>query len=125
MPAVAEDRAIVGERRDLAHAMRNVHDRKSLGPKTVEDRVDPLDVRRRERRGRLVEDQELRRASERPRDLDHLAARERKIAHDFVRMNVLAMHAGKQALGAAALGAPVDQSEPARRLGRTDVLGDT
>ena len=42
--------------------------------KTIEDRVDTLDVRRGERRGRLVQNQELGRASERACDLDHLSA---------------------------------------------------
>ena len=74
MPAVAEDRTIVCKRHDLAHAMGDVHDRKPIAAKTVEDRVDTFHVGRGESRGRLVQDQELGRPSERACDLDHLSA---------------------------------------------------
>jgi hypothetical protein len=44
--------------------------------------------------------------------------------NDVFRMHVLAVNASQQAFGAAPLGAPVNQPQPTRWLGRADVLGD-
>ena len=57
------------------------------------------------RRCRLIEYQELGRPSERPRYLDHLSTREGKIRHEFIWMDILAVDAGEQGFGEAALGA--------------------
>ena len=69
--------------------------------------------------------QELGRPSERPRYLDHLSTREGKIAHEFIRMDILAVDAGEQGFGEAALGATVNQPEPPRRFRRADILGNS
>ena len=81
MAAVAEHRGAVGQRFDLVHAMRDVEDGDVLGLQPGEQRVDLLDVGAGQRRSRLVEDQQLRLLAERLGDLDHLAARQRQVAH--------------------------------------------
>ena len=106
MAAVAEHRDLVGEFLDLVHAVRDVEQRQALVAQAVQDRVDALDVRRGERRGRLVEDQELRIAAERLGDLDHLPARQRQVADPRARVDVLAADPGEQLLRPPPLRAP-------------------
>ncbi len=58
--AVAEHRAVVGQLGDLVHAVRDVDDRHALRLELLEQREDLGDVGGRQRRGRFVEDQNLR-----------------------------------------------------------------
>jgi hypothetical protein len=122
--AVAEHRADVGERLDLVHAVRDVEDRETVRPQAGEDLVDLLDIGGGQRRGRLVEDQELRVAAERLGDLNHLAARERKVAHPLHGVHVGTADAGEELAGDLALPPAVDQAEATRRIGDADVVGD-
>ena len=117
---VAEHRAIVGERRDLAQAVRDEYDRKSVLSQTIEDPVDALHVHRGKCRGRLVEYQVVRDAQ---RAISIWRREERSRTIRLVQ--ILAMHAGKKLFGAAALGAPINQLEFARRLRRANVLSDS
>ena len=122
--AVAKDGRPVGQRLDLVHAMGDVKDGDVLGFQPRQEGVDLVDVRAGQRRGRLVENEQLRLLAERLGDLDHLAARQRQIAHADDAVDVLAADLGEQRLGAAALGARVDQTEAARRRGDRNVVRD-
>ena len=114
--AVAEDRERVAERLDLVHAVRDEERRDALGLQLGQEIIDGLDVARGQGRGRLVEDQHLRVAAERLGDLDHLAARQRQVADQRARVDVLAAHAGEQRLGARPPG-------PGGRSGRSGAAG--
>ena len=77
--AVAEHRALVGELGDLVHAVRDVEQRQPFGAQPLQHGEDLRDIGRRQRRGRLVEDQDARLARQRLGDLDHLPARQRQV----------------------------------------------
>ena len=109
---VAEHRAVVGKLGDLMHAMRNVDDRHPVLSQLLEHGENLLDVGGGQRRGRLVEDQDLGVAGERLGDLDHLAPGQRELASRRVRMDVFGPDAGEERLGDPALLATVDQAEP-------------
>ncbi len=116
MAAVAEHRSAVGQSFDLVHAVGNIKDRDVLHLQSRQQRIDFFDVRARQGGGRLVEDEKLRLLAERLGDFDHLAARQRQIAHAQQRIDVLAADFGKQCLGAPALRTVVDHAEaPGRR----------
>jgi hypothetical protein len=123
VPAVAKHRADVGELFDLVHAMGDVENGQVLVAQLAEDLVDLVHVRRGQRRGGLVQDQQLGIAAERLGDLDHLAARQGQVLDQLARMQVGATDPGQQVLGPAPLGAPVDETEAAGRRGDADVVG--
>ena len=110
---------VSAERLDLVHAVRDVERcRRPRALQLGEHGVDLLDVGAGQRRGRLVEDQELGvacRAPWRSRPSGGATAAGRAPATRGI--DVLAADAGEQLLGAAALGAAVDQAEAARRIG--------
>jgi hypothetical protein len=122
--AVAKHRAVVGERRDLVHAVRDVDDREALVAQPVQQREHALDVGGRQRRGRLVEDQDLRLARQRLGDLDHLPAREREARDRRQRVDALRAGPRQRGFGDPTLRAAIDQAAPARRVGDADVVGD-
>ena len=122
--AVAEDRAFVGEFGDLVHAVRDVEERQALGAQALQHREHLGDVRRGQRRGRLVENEDARLARQRLGDLDHLPARQRQILDRRQRMDVRRAGARERLLGDAPLRAPVDQAEAQRRIADRDVVGD-
>ena len=115
MAAVAQHRDLVGQLLDLMHAVRDVEQRKALIAQAVKDRIDAVDVRRGERRGSFVEDQELGIAAERLGDLDDLPARQRQVADPRARIDVVAADPGEQFLRLPPLRALVDEAEAARR----------
>ena len=104
--AVAEDREGVAERLDLVHAVRDEEHADALAPcSSASSVVDGLDVAAGQRRGRLVEDEEL---GVRPSALAISTIWRRdsdEVADQRARVDVLAADAGEQLLGAAALGA--------------------
>ena len=90
----------VAERLDLVHAVRDEEHADALGLQLGEHVVDGVDVAAGERRGRLVEDEELGVLAQRLGDLDHLPARQRQVADQRARIDVLAVDARQQLLGA-------------------------
>ena len=122
--AVPEHGALVGELRDLVHAVRNEQERQPLLAQALEDDEHLGDVGRRQRRSRLVENENTRLAGQRLGDLHHLPARQRQILDQRHRMNVGRAGALERFLSEASLRAPVDQPEAARRIGDCDVVGD-
>ena len=124
MASVAEHGGSVGERLDLVHAVRDVEDGDALGFESREHRIDLLHVGAGESRGGLVEDQELRPLAERLGDLDHLAPRQRQVAHPHQRVDVRAADLGQQGLGAAALRPGIDEAEAPRRRSDRDIVRD-
>ena len=65
---------------DLGLAMRDEDDRGAGRPEVAEDGEEALDVRRRQRRGRLVEDEDAPGGGEGAGDLDELALGDRQLA---------------------------------------------
>ena len=122
--AVPEHGALVGELRDLVHAVRNEQERQPLLAQALEDDEHLGDVGGGQRRSRLVENEEARLARQRLGDLHHLPARQRQILDQRHRMDVGRSGARERILGEAPLRAPVDQPETARRIGDGDVVGD-
>ena len=78
---VAKDRTFVGDFGDLVHAMRDVEQREALRAQPLQHHEDLGDVGGRQRRGRLVENENARVARQSLGDLDHLAARQRQVFH--------------------------------------------
>ena len=122
--AVPKHRALVGELRDLVHAVRNEQQRKPLLAQALEDDKHLGDVGGGQGRRRLVEDEDAGLARQRLGDLDHLPARQRQILDQRHRMDVGRAGALERLLGEAPLRAPVDEAEAARRIGDGDVVGD-
>ena len=79
-PAVAQDRDGVGQVEDLAQEVRDEDDRATPRAQAADDLVEPFDLRRRQARRRLVEDDEVGVAGERAQDLDLLLLRDRQAA---------------------------------------------
>ncbi len=122
-PAVAEHRAFVGQLGDLVHPVRDVEQRHAVAAQPLQDGVDPGHVGRRQRRRRLVEDQDARLPGQGLGDLDQLASRQRKLLDQCQRMDVLGAGPRQRRFGHAALGTAVDQAEAARRIADGDVVG--
>ena len=122
--AVAKDRERVAERVDLVHAVRDEDRGRALVLQVAQEGVDGLDVAGGQRRGGFVEDEDGGVAADRLGDLHHLAARQAEVADEGARVDVLALDAGEERLGAPALGGAVDQPEALRRVGERDVVGD-
>ena len=122
MAAVAVDRAIIRKLGDLVHAVGNEDDRQPFFAQLPQHREDCGDVGGGQRRGRLVEDEELRIAGEGLGDLHHLAARKRQIADPIERMDIDRAHPRQRLLGEAPLGALVDHAPFLRRIGDPDVV---
>ena len=122
--AVAKDGALVGKLGDLVHAMRDIEEREPLVAQTLQHHEDLGHVRRRQRRRRLVENEDAGFARQRLGDLDHLPARQRQVLDERHGVDVRRARARERLLGDAPLRAPVDQAEPARRIADRDVVGD-
>jgi hypothetical protein len=105
MTAVSEHRDRVRQLLDLVHPVRDVEERQTVFAQSMQDAVDALDIGCRQRRRRLVEDQELGVAAQRLGDLHHLAARQRQVADKLDGVDVLASDPGEELFGAAALAA--------------------
>ncbi len=90
----------------------------------AEQRINLFDVGAGQRRSRLVEDEKLRLLTERFGDLDHLAARERQIAHAEKRIDVFTADFREQRFGPATLSARVNQTETSGRRGDRNVVRD-
>src|SRR5262249_1315794 len=91
------------------------HDREALLAQRAQHADPQRDVGGGQRRGRLVEDEQLRIAGQRLGDLDDLAARQRQVADGSERVDVADPEPRQGRLGALALGAHIDQPPPPRR----------
>ena len=121
--AVLEDGDVVAEAHHFVEPVRDVEDGDPLLSQPVQELGQRVGFVRRERRGRLVEDEHPRLAKERLGDLHHLAPAERQVADGkrkvFLEPDQLAGRAG-----APRQRAVVDEAEAARIGAKTDVLGD-
>ena len=91
--AVAQADDAVGEPPDVGHAVRDVEDGDAALAQPVDDGEQPVGLRARQRRGRLVEDQHLGLMRHGARDRDHLAVGERQVADPRIEVDVQP-HAG-------------------------------
>ena len=121
--AVAQDGDGVGEREDLAQQVGDKDDGAPAGREAADDLVEPLGLGRREGGRRLVEDDQLGVAGQRPQDLDLLLLRQRERPDDRVRGD-RETGVGHQALELLEQRAPPHEAEPARLLAQEHVLGD-
>ena len=81
-------------------------------------------VRRGQRRGCFIENENFGIAGECLGDFHHLAPRQRKIADWRQGVDVLAAYPGQRLLGQPSLRAVVNQPEALGRMGDGDVIGD-
>ena len=123
MPAVAEDRAIVREFGDLAHAVRDIDQRQPLGAQVLQHAEHGFDILGRQGRGGFVQDEEARVTGQRLGDFDELAAREGQVAHERQGMDPVGTGAGQGRFGEPPLSLAVDQAEAHRRVRDQDVVG--
>ena len=87
-------------------------------------REQPLDLGRRERRGRLVQDDDAGAGEQHARDLDQLLQPDREVAEPGHRIDVDA-EAGELLAGLARHAPPLHEAEPVGRLvAEKHVLGD-
>ena len=89
-----------------------IEEREALLTQALQHNEHLGDVGGRQRRRRLVENEDARLARQRLGDLDHLPARQRQVFDQRHRMNVGRAGARQRLLGDPALRAPVDESEP-------------
>ena len=99
MPAVPEDRDVVGDRRDVVEEVRDEDEALALGPQPVDDLEELRHLGRRQRRGRLVEDDDPGTREQHAADLDQLlqaqgqaAGQGRRIDLDAEPGQMLARH---------------------------------
>ena len=123
MPAVAEHRAIVREFGDLAHTVRDVDQRQSVGAQVLQYAEHGLHILGRQGRRRLIQDEQPWIACERLGDLDELTAREGQVTHERQRMDAFRPGAGQRRFGELPLALAVDQAEAHRRVRDHDVVG--
>ena len=122
--AVAEDRRPVAQLEDLVEAVADEQHRDAAVAQAADDREQAVDLVRRQRGGRLVEDQDAGLDRQRLGDLDQLLVGHRQAA-DRRRDVELDVELLEQRLGAAAHRAPVDRPEARRRrVADEHVLGD-
>ena len=86
--AVAEDRDFVGDFEDVVEKMRDEDEAAPALAHPAQHREQPRDLRRRQRRGRLVENDDARAGEQHARKLDELLHADRKIAETRARVDV-------------------------------------
>ena len=86
--AVAQDRRAVARRDHLGEAVRDEEDRAAPFALRAHDREDALGEVGRQRGGDLVEQQQLRLARERAREVDHALHRQRHVAGQLREVDV-------------------------------------
>ena len=82
--AEAHDRRGVAERADLLELVADVEDRAAFGGEAAQRHEQRLGLLRRQHRGRLVHDQQLRLLQQAAHDLDALALADREVVHRAV-----------------------------------------
>ena len=122
--AVAHHGDPLADREDLVEAVRDEEDGVAPGAQRLDDAEQPLDLVRRQRRGRLVHHDDARVRRQRLRDLDELLIGDREAPGEPVRVEPDA-ELLEQRCGLAPHPSPVDSSEALERLDADeDVLGD-
>ena len=122
--AISQDGDAVGQPEDLVHLMRRIHDRDAARLQTGDGAEKRGDLLFGEGGGRLVHQDDVSLTSEGLGDLDHLHLRHRQGAHQAGGVDV-GLEFAEQFPGAGELGAAIDASEAAARLGaQGDILGD-
>ena len=121
-PAVAQHGHAVADRRRLFQPVRHEHDRHAVLAQPVHDGEQPLHLRFRQRRGRLVHDDQAAFQRQRARDLDELLLGDRQRGNRRAGIDGQADAADDLARGVDHL-APVHQAErPDRRAADEDVF---
>ncbi|MNX85707.1 hypothetical protein D3C86_1175570 [compost metagenome] len=113
--AVAENRELVGDLEQLVHLMGDVDDADAALPEITNDAEEMLDLALRQRRCRLVHDENVGIVGNRLGDLDHLTACHRKLTNTGFRIEIDTQPL-KQGLGAAIHFAVINEAQPVFRL---------
>ena len=87
MPPVAQHGDGVGDERQLLQPVRDEHDRGAVVAQVAHDAEQLLGLRRGQRGGRFVEDQELQVGDQRPGDLDELQLGDGKLGDQRMRID--------------------------------------
>ena len=87
MPPVAQDRDRVGDERQFLEPVRDKQDRGSTLAQVARDAEELLGLCRGQRRGRFIEDQELRVSGERTSDFDELKFSNGKLGDEPARVD--------------------------------------
>ncbi len=119
--AILHHRDAIGDREDFGQPMRNEDDRGPLRAELAENGHEPVDLGRRQRRRRLVEDENAGIDHEGAPDLDDLTLRQRQLANRPVDVELFA-ELPENAPRAFAHRPVVDQ-QTARLVAEIDVLG--
>ena len=123
LPAVAEHRHGVGDAQDVLDEMRDEDDAGAFVAQPPQGRKQALDLGRRQRRGRLVEDDDAGTREQDAGDLDQLLQADRQITEPRHRIDVDAEPCELLA-GFARHAPPLHQAEAIGRLGaKEDVFG--
>ena len=123
--AVAKHGNAVAYGENLVETVTDIDDSDAAGPEAAHDVEEPRHVALRQRRGRLVHDEDSRIVRQRAQDLDPLAVADRERADDLVRREIVDLERGEQRLRLGAHGAPVDAAQSgARRMAEENVLRD-
>ena len=113
-PAVLQHGHAVAEREDLGQPVRDVDDRHPVARQRAHDVEEPLGLGQRQRRGRLVEDQQPQVLRQRLGDLDHLRLRRRQLARPCGAGSIATPSSRDQRRAPAArISRAVDLPEPA------------
>ena len=121
--AVAQHRGAVADRHHFVEPVGDVDDADAVSFKGPHEVEQAGDLGRRERRRRLVHDDEAGVDRQRPGDLDHLLVGDREIAHQPARVHLQAEPV-ERALGLAHRRRPVDEAAAPRFAADHHVLGD-
>ena len=124
MPPVAQDRDRVGDERQFLEPVRDEQDRGSALAQVARNAEELLGLRRGQRRGRFVEDQELRISGQRTSDLDELKFSDGKLGDKRARVDSDA-DSGQRFARSRDNGPAVDDAKGLRwRRAHGDVLRD-
>ena len=88
-PAVAQHGHAIGELEHLVHAVRGVDDRDAFARELAHDLEQRLAFRRRQRRGRLVHDEDARVERQRLGDLDQLLLADAQLGDPASRASIV------------------------------------
>ena len=123
MGAVAQHRHPVGQSEDLRQLVGDIGDADAALAEAPDHLQQPARIPIRQRRGRLVHDDQLGILRQRLGDFDPLAVRDRQPADDGIDVEIMAVQGIEQGAGAGPHGGPVHAAPAgARRMADIDVL---